>query len=291
MRAESRADRLRTALGFPRPEILTQDSYDADEETIRRIRDGRPAVRDWDGYIEAAIYGKPFQPDLFGYVLPEILTRWEETIGENHFGELVPLALVRCLPVAIPLEQMLPVAEYLAESVLDRFERLEWLAPPDRAASNVVYQWVEMLGTAALVPGSIRHLMAAWSRLETVGPATAMMQFASCVFYRTTENPLFPAWTPQLGGGPPCLWEEPGFAFGRGWHPSNTVGLADSLSPERLIELATLASDLVHPVDRGLARHIVSEIPVRRSFIEDRWPLLLKMLEEPQSSLSELWDA
>ena len=87
-------------------------------------------------------------------------------------------------------------------------------------------------------------LWTAWWSLETVGRAIAAVQYISCLMYPEYEDPVFAPWTPDSGGGPPCLWEFEGHLYAHRWLEPNVNFLKGILTVQRVSDV------LVHAVER-----------------------------------------
>ena len=78
----------------------------------------------------------------------------------------------------------------------------------------------------------ISQLCTAWWSLGSVGRAIAIVQYASCLLYGATDNPVFTAWTRIGGGGPPSLWEFAGHLYTHRWQEPNVSSLREALTPQ-----------------------------------------------------------
>lgn len=75
--------------------------------------------------------------------------------------------------------------------------------------------------------------------------------------YATSENPVFDPWTPESGGGPPCLWEFEGHLYANRWLEANVVSLKELLTPESVKKalqrsVERLANEPEHRAARGI---------------------------------------
>src|SRR6266700_4537602 len=63
------------------------------------------------------------------------------------------------------------------------------------------YYWIGALTTYGVLLPDLNR-----GHWTPVGRALAAVQYISCLIYPENENPVFAPWTPNGGGGPPCLW-------------------------------------------------------------------------------------
>jgi hypothetical protein len=61
--------------------------------------------------------------------------------------------------------------------------------------------------------------------------------------YSQKENPVFAAWTPDAGGGPPCLWEFEGHLYEHRWLEPNLQFLRQVLTPQQVDDALNRAVD------------------------------------------------
>ncbi len=69
--------------------------------------------------------------------------------------------------------------------------------------------------------------------------------------YSEHENPVFSPWTPDGGGGPPCLWEYEGLLYNHRWLEPNVNFLKEVLNAHAV---AGLRDQLDHNVAKGVQR-------------------------------------
>ena len=86
-------------------------------------------------------------------------------------------------------------------------------------------------------------LWSAWWSVDTPGRALAIAQYASCLIYDETANPVFDAWTREHGGGPPNLWHYRGHVLEECWRAPNLEMLERVLTPD----------GVRHALDRAVA--------------------------------------
>ena len=75
--------------------------------------------------------------------------------------------------------------------------------------------------------------------------------------YENDKNPIFAAWTPEKGGGPPALWECGSHMFDVGWREENLSFLSRTLSVAYVTERLRVASE---HIQIGPAKEVASRI-------------------------------
>src|SRR6266576_3591907 len=84
------------------------------------------------------------------------------------------------------------------------------------------------------------------------------------LMYAENENRVFAPWTPDHGGGPPCLWEFEGHLYAHRWQEPNVNFLKRILAVKRVGEV------LAQAVERlvGQPEHDAAALqrPCRRTF-------------------------
>jgi len=99
------------------------------------------------------------------------------------------------------------------------------------ASSDTKAQGHDLIGgigavtTYGVLLPDIELLWTAWWSVSTVGRAISAMQYISCLMYPENENPVFAPWTPNAGGGPPCLWDFEGHLYSHRWLEPNVAFL------------------------------------------------------------------
>jgi hypothetical protein len=133
-------------------------------------------------------------------------------------------------------------------------------------------------------------LWTAWWSLDTVGRAIAAVQYLSCLMYPENENPVFSPWTPNGGGGPPCLWEFEGHLYAHRWLEPNVTFLRKALDERTVQEVLTRAvGRLVGEPEHEIATLVQSDFPLCVATLEARCAELPLFLETTQESASLAW--
>jgi hypothetical protein len=143
-------------------------------------------------------------------VLPFCLESWRDDLRGTHSGyggfveHFYPvLANKQIFDLHLNRKQSAAVSDFMRESILEEIDDQRGLAY--RGPGSRPYRWIGAFTTYGVLLPDIEDLWNSWWSLETVGRAIATVQYASCLMYLANENPVFAAWTPDGGGGPPML--------------------------------------------------------------------------------------
>jgi len=246
---------IRRAFGDPRPlsgDAVWQKPFDYDNAHLQRLAalppggEGEP-----DDLVAYALDFKyeQIQKDLFLHVLPFCLRAWREDLTspfgryETFVDEFYP-ALLRgnvFKNVLAPPEAE-AVGAFMRGAILAQIDEQDGLS--FKGSKSPVYAWFHALSTYGLLRADIETIWSKWWAVETEGRALAAAQYASCLIYDETANPVFDAWTREHGGGPPCLWHYRGHVLEECWRPENLAMLDGALTPEGVRAL----------LDRSVAR-------------------------------------
>jgi hypothetical protein len=246
---------IRHAFGDPSPltaDAIWQKPFDYDEGHLQRLAALAPGAEaepaDLVAYALDFKY-TPIQKNLFLHVLPFCLRAWREDLTspfgryETFVDEFYPALLrSRVFDGVLTKDQTAAVATFLREAILAQIDAQQGLS--FKGSKSPVYAWFHAVSTYGLLRPDIETLWSAWWAVETPGRALAAAQYASCLIYDETANPVFDAWTREHGGGPPCLWHYRGHVLEESWHPDNLQMLERVLTPDGVREL----------LDRAVAR-------------------------------------
>jgi hypothetical protein len=142
------------------------------------------------------------------------------------------------------------------------------------------YRWFHNIGSFAVTFPNVSELWTTWWAMETVGSAIGVLQYASCLMYDETSNPVFAPWTPLGGGGPPELWEKEGLMFEVAWLPENVSFLRDALSAEYVVDrMRKAASLLPDGENHRISQQMLSDVLLQRALLEARIAELPVLLE------------
>ena len=189
------------------------------------------------------------QKDLFLHVLPFCLRAWHEDLTspfgryEAFVDEFYP-ALLRggVFDGVLNQREAAAVGDYMRDAILAQIDAQQTLSSKGSKATGLrlVPRAVDVRAAAR----RHRALWSAWWSVSTVGRALAAAQYASCLIYDETANPVFDAWTREHGGGPPCLWHYRGHVLEERWRDPNLEMLERTLTPDGVRDV----------LDRSVAR-------------------------------------
>jgi hypothetical protein len=247
--------RVRRAFGDPAPlaaEGVWQKPFDYDTAHLHRLAvlapDAPAAPEDLVAYALDFKY-EQIQKDLFLHVLPFCLRAWHEDLTspfgryETFVDEFYP-ALLRggVFDGVLNQREAAAVGDYMRDAILAQIDAQQTLS--SKGSKAPVYAWFHALSTYGLLRPDMETLWSAWWSVGTVGRALAAAQYASCLIYDETANPVFDAWTREHGGGPPCLWHYRGHVLEERWRDPNLEMLERTLTPDGVRDV----------LDRSVAR-------------------------------------
>jgi hypothetical protein len=233
---------VRRAFGDPRPlaaDGVWQKPFDYDAAHLIRLAalppdaDAEPA--DLIAYALDFKY-EQIQKDLFLHVLPFCLRAWQEDLTspfgryEAFVDELYP-ALLRggVFDGILNPREATTVGDFMRDAILAQIDAQQGLS--FKGSKGTGYAWFHALSTYGLLRSDVEQLWSSWWAVETPGRALAAAQYASCLIYDETANPVFDAWTREHGGGPPCLWHYRGHVLEERWRDPNLEFLERTLTP------------------------------------------------------------
>jgi hypothetical protein len=246
---------VRRAFGEPKPlasEGVWQKPFDYDIAHLHRLAvlspDAAAEPEDLVAYSLDFKY-EQIQKDLFLHVLPFCLRAWHEDLTspfgryEAFVDEFYP-ALLRggVFDGVLNQREAAAVGDFMREAILAQIDAQQTLS--SKGSKAPVYAWFHALSTYGLLRPDIETLWSAWWSVGTVGRALAAAQYASCLIYDETANPVFDAWTREHGGGPPCLWHYRGHVLEERWRDPNLEMLERALTPDGVRDV----------LDRSVAR-------------------------------------
>ncbi len=232
---------LHGMLGVTRPpEKITQEAFEGNDQHLRRLVRLRPGEQAdgsdlWE-YIHDLRH-KDIQGPLFTYLLPFCLEAWREDLrGIDGYGGLIEhfypvLADRQVFDLHLTPQQSAVVSEFMRQTILEEIDDQRGLA--FQGSRTRPYRWFRALTTYGVLRPDLDRLWTAWWTLNTVGRAIAAVQYISCLMYPENENPVFAPWTPDRGGGPPCLWEFEGHLYEHRWQEPNVNFLKRILTVQR----------------------------------------------------------
>jgi hypothetical protein len=293
--------KLHRALGATRPpEKITQEAFEGDDRHLRRLVRLRPGEQAdasdlWE-YIHDLRY-TDIQAPLFAYLLPFCLQAWREDLRGiagyagviEHFYAV--LADRQIFDLHLTPKQSAVVSEFMRQTILEEIDDQRGLA--FQGSRTRPYRWFRALTAYGVLRPDLDRLWTAWWTLSSVGRAIAAVQYISCLMYPEKENLVFAPWTPDGGGGPPCLWEFEGHLYEHRWQEPNVNFLKGILTMPRVSDVLVQAVDrLVGQPEYDVATAVLQDFPLCIATLEVRCAELPQLLETTQYSSTMLeWSA
>jgi hypothetical protein len=278
------------------PEKITQEAFEGDDQHLRRLAKLRPGEEaDGDDLWEYVhdLRHTAIQGPLLAYLLPFCLKAWrDDLLGiEGHGGTVehfyAVLADPRIFDSCLNKGQAGAVSEFMRKAILDEIDAQRGLT--FQGSRTRPYRWFRALTTYGVIRPDLDLLWNAWWGRETIGRAIALVQYISCLMYGETENPIFAPWTPDRGGGPPCLWEFEGHLYSHRWLQPNVNFLRQTLNLRRCAEaLARAVDQLAGQPEYETAATVRGDFPLCDETVEARCAELPGFLETVQEVTTEL---
>jgi hypothetical protein len=282
------------------PEKVTQEAFEGNDRHLRRLARLRPGEQAdgsdlWE-YIHD-LRNTDIQGPLFVYLLPFCLQAWRDDLrGIHGYGGLIEhfypvLADRQIFDLHLTPKQSAVVSEFLRQTILEEIDDQRGLA--FQGSKTKPYGWIGALTTYGVLLPDVERLWTAWWLLDTIGRAVAAVQYISCLMYPENENPVFAPWTPNRGGGPPCLWGFEGHLYAHRWQETNVNFLKELLTVQRVGDVLVQAvARLVGQPDYEAAVAVQQDFPLCTGTLESRCAELPQLLETTQSSSTMLaWSA
>ncbi len=268
-------ERMLGVLGqAPKPSTVWQQQFDRDQESLRRL-----AQMDWDAgserdlrcYIHDLAFVK-LQPDLFRHVFPRCLKFWYDTLLENKPAQCgdaeFHAALIRgnFLTKMMSAEERRRLLDLFVDGLLDRLDlERDFVFERPGAASQA---WIWRFNSLGIVAPIIPDLWRSWWAFDGHGQAVSAIKYVSGLIYLRDENPIYLPWTPDEGGGGPCLISSDASIYDRGWLQSNLSFLQETLTSGYVIERAlAAASKLRDSPEAAMARRVAEDGKARADMI------------------------
>jgi len=280
--------KLRRAFaGIVPPNRITQEPYDSSPQHLRRLARLQPGdraeIRDLWEYTQDLLYGGEIQTSLLAFVLPFCMEGWREDLrGTDGYGgfveQLYPvLANKHVFGQHLKPEATSAVSDFMCESILEEIDEQRGLRFSGVASRS--YRWIRALTTYGVLLPGIERLWNQWWSTKTVGKAVAAVQYISCLMYSVNENPVFAPWTPDHGGGPPCLWEFEGHLYSNCWLESNVNFLKKRLSVEAARTVIEQSVEkLANEPEQEMALEIQKDWPLCEETVASRCEQLKRTL-------------
>jgi len=277
------------------PEKITQEPFGGNDRHLRhlvRLRPGdRAGSEDLWNYAQDLLY-KNIQSSLLVYLLPFCLEAWRDDLNGNYgYGGFVEhlypaLANRKIFDEQLNPEQAAVVSDFMRQSILEEIDDQRGLAYQGSNAKP--YRWIRALTTYGVLRPDIGSLWTEWWLLKTIGRAVAGVQYISCLMYPENENPVFAPWTPEGGGGPPCLWDFEGHLYEHCWQSPNILFLKETLNPPNVNHVLNRCVErLTDQPEIELARQVESDLPILVETLNTRCLELPRLLENPNLSNSQ----
>jgi hypothetical protein len=181
-------------------------------------------------------------------------------------------------------KQSAAVSEFMRQTILEEIDDQRCLFY--EGSRTRPYRWIRALASFGVLLPDVDKLWAAWWSSDTIGRAVAAVHI-SCLMYPENENPVFAPWTPNRGGGPPCLWQFEGHLYTHRWLEPNITFLKRVLHVPGVSEGLSRAVDrLVGQPEHEVAKLVQDDLPLLTDTLQARCvelPRLLETTHEPSS--------
>jgi hypothetical protein len=271
------------------PKQITQKPFDFDPGHYRRLcllEGAEPDVADLYDYALDLQYTE-IQPDLLRHLLPILLQAWRRDLFEGSkagYGGFVEqfwgsLVLGSAFKKVLSKAESDAIGAYFRNSILDRLDMEDSLRFPGKGAFPS--GWVQALVCYGTLFSDVEILWNEWWEMKSSGHAVAAFQYVSALMYEEKKNPVFDAWIPEKGGGPPTLWECGAMMFDVGWKQENLAFFKTTLSVDYFEGKLRLALDQVkNAAAKKVASGILDDFPGQRARLELRIEELPELLTD-----------
>jgi hypothetical protein len=282
---------LRRVFGSAPPKEITQEAFEGNPRHLRRLARLRPGekaeVRDIWEYTQDLLY-TDIQGPLFTYLLPFCLEAWREDLRgtSSEYGGFVEhfypvLANRQVFDRVLTAAQSTAISDFMRASILEEIDDQRGLAY--RGSGARPYRWITALTTHGVLLPDVNLLWNDWWTVDTVGRAVAVVQYVSCLMYEKTDNPVFAPWTPNGGGGPPCLWEFGGHLYTNRWLEPNVAFLRRTLNLGTAGDVLNRAVErLAGQPERDVAAGVLDDVALCEDILTARCAHLPCLLETRQ---------
>lgn len=242
----------------PKPAAVTQRQFDGHNDKLYEM-----SKLDWENiphyYFDYYFYDLAYvdlQKDLFRHVFPACLNYWYGTLMENkpaggfrdfHYGMMRGDIVNKMLTA----EERERLNDFYCDAYLDRIEDQQGLIYETEkkhkrdTIGQSAYAWIARLNSLGIVAPVIERIWRQWWALDSAGKAYCAIMYASGLVYLKGENPIYPAWTRERGGGGPYLAEHDSTLFDWAWRDDNLDFLSSVLSADYIIENMEHATQVV----------------------------------------------
>jgi len=288
---------LRRALGTTKPpDKIMQVPYEGDDRHLRRLvrlgSDERPEVADLLKYVQDLRYAEIETPS-FLYLLPLCLEAWRDDLRGIYggYGGVIEnfypvLADRQIFDLHLAPKQSAVVSEFMRQTILEEIDDQRGLSFQGMNARPI--RWFRALTTFGVLLPDVDRLWMAWWPLDTIGRSIAAVQYISCLMYSEYENPIFSPWTPNGGGGPPCLWEFEGHLYTNRWLDPNVTFLKGILSVAGVGDVLSRAVEhLIGEPEHEIAALVLADFPLCTTTLEARCAELPHFLGTTRQSTTD----
>ena len=292
---EISGDRARAIFHHPTPpRIIHEQQFDYFQDALERLARTPYDKIDFNDlwYYHHDLAYVELQPDLFAYLFPVCLMDWHQTLMNNqpcshgdsefHYG----LYRGQVIEKMVSLEQRQAIYDFFRDSFLMRLHAERGFVYT--GMKTPAYAWIGRFNSLGMIMPGIDNLWNAWWSMATPGRAEAALQYCSDLMYQAGENPLFPAWTREKGGGGPYIWANDSHIYDVGWLSGNLKFLRSMLTVEFVeAKVRQAAQRLRHEPEADRARQIASDFPAARELVELRVLELPELLARAPSAVLE----
>lgn len=285
-------ERARGIFGDPKPPVTVWErQFDYFDEDLERLASTPYEQIDfsdlWYYYHDLAYV--ELQPDLFDYLFPVCLMDWHRTLMANlpcshgdsdfHYG----LHRGNVFDKMMVPERRDAIYEFFRDSFIERLDAERGFG---YSGSNTpAYGWIHRLNSLGIVIPRMDLLWDSWWALETPGRAVAALQYCSGLMYFEGENPLFPAWTKEKGGGGLYNWENDTQIYDVGWMECNLEFLRTTLTAEFVSDGVSRAAALLRgEPESEMACRLEADLPACKELVAIRISELPVILSRPSGS-------
>ncbi len=284
---------LHQALGATKPpEKITQEPFEGNDRHLRRLarlQPGEKANQDLWEYTQDLLYTHEIQSSLFAYLLPFFLEAWRDDLrGIDGQGVTIEyfytvLADRHVFDLHLTAGQTAVVSEFMRQAIIEEIDGQRGLH--FQGMNSKPFRWIRALTTHGVLLPDVDRLWKDWWALDTIGRAIAAVQYVSCLMYPENENPIFAPWTPNAGGGPPCLWDFEGHLYSHRWLEPNVDFLKQALTVQNASDvLDRAAKRLIGQPEHETAEALRGDFPLCVETIRarcDELPRLLQVIDQP----------
>ena len=272
------------------PTEVWEEQFDGFNQELKEL-----AGRDWRKvpdndlwyYFHDLAYMR-LQREVFDYLFPVCLNYWYASLMRNESAEQGDAEFHRALYRGNILDRMVSprqrnqIYEYFHDGLLDRIEMERGFVYRDK--STPAYAWMGRFNSLGYIAPIIEDIWSSWWDFDHPGKAVSAIMYASGLIYLKGENPIFGVWTPDKGGGGPCLTESDADIFDAVWLSENISYMKSTLSVDYIQnKMQQAASLLSAEPEARIAQQVAKDAMGRADVIQIRMEDMLEILEKPYS--------